>query len=180
MNPRWAAWLIAAATALPAAASLQLPPDARQRLPRIEQGGESRLTFWGFEVYDASLWVAPGFRASQWRERPFALELRYLRDFDGDDIAARSLVEMQRIAPVPAPLAERWRMQMQAAFPDVKKGDRLLGIYLPGEGARFYRNGTPTAAIDDAEFAQRFFAIWLGERSPEPSLREALLAPLPR
>lgn len=141
----------------------------------MQRAGATRFTVWGFNVYDASLWVAPGFRAADWPERPLALELAYLRDFDGADIARRSLDEMRRTGPIAPEQAAQWLRTMTQAFPDVRKGDRLIGIYEPGAGVRFLHNGRVTANVRDAQFAQRFFAIWLGPQSSEPALREALL-----
>jgi hypothetical protein len=48
-------------------------------------------------------------------------------------------------------------------------------VHLPGKGATFYHQGRITGSIDDAEFAETFFAIWLDPRTREPSLRKALL-----
>ena len=62
--------------------------------------------------------------------------------------------------------------------PDVKKGDRIVGVYQPGNGARFFFNGASRGEIRDAAFAERFFAIWLGPRTSEPAMRAALLMPL--
>jgi hypothetical protein len=47
-------------------------------------------------VYDARLWVGPGFRQSEFDRHPLALELAYLRAFTGADIARRSIDEMRR------------------------------------------------------------------------------------
>jgi hypothetical protein len=155
-------------------------PDVRAALPGAQAAGATRLTVWGFEVYDVNLFVTNGFRADNWAERPFALELRYLRDFDGDAIAKRSLDEMRRSGPIDEKRSRQWLEEMKVAFPDVKKGDRLLGVYQPGAGARFFHNGLPTGAVPDTAFAQRFFAIWLGAQTSEPAMRDALLATVPR
>jgi hypothetical protein len=39
-------------------------------------------------------------------------------------------------------------------------------------------NGQPLGEIRDAEFARRFFAIWLSPQTSEPKLRLALLQQL--
>ncbi len=141
--------------------------------PRL--AGASRFTFWGFDVYEASLWVEPGFVPAALARQRFALELRYLRNFKGRDIAQRSIDEMRRQADFSDAQAQAWLQAMQRAFPDVANGDRLLGLHLPGRGARFYANGRLTAEIADADFASLFFGIWLSERTSEPRLRLALL-----
>ncbi|MDP9900267.1 chalcone isomerase family protein [Variovorax ginsengisoli] len=150
----------------------------RSALPGAQRVATTRLTVWGFQVYDVTLWITDGFSPDRWAQRPFALELNYLRDFDGADIAQRSLDEMRRSAPIPSAQAARWLQAMQATFPDVKKGDRLVGVHAPGSGARFFHNGAPVGEVRDAAFAERFFAIWLGAQTSEPAMRDALLAPL--
>ncbi|VTY39177.1 Uncharacterised protein [Xylophilus ampelinus] len=160
-----------------AQASAQPTPVLATALPDARPAGSTRLRVWGLDIYDASLWVAPGFRADAWAQGRFALELHYLRGFDGEDIARRSLDEMRRQGPVSDAQAQAWLAAMRAAFPDVKKGDRLTGVHEPGVGARFFHNGEPRPAVRDPVFAQRFFAIWLDARTSEPALREALLAP---
>lgn len=152
-----------------------LPAELRAALPTAALAGQAKLTFWGFEVYQASLWVAPGFTAVAYADHRFALELAYLRDFSGADIAKRSLAEMARQAPLSTDQATRWGDQMRALFPDVKAGERLTGIHLSGVGARFVFNGQPLGDIPDAEFARRFFGIWLAPQTSEPKLRLALL-----
>lgn len=152
-----------------------LPPELRTALPTATLAGQAKLTFWGFAVYQATLWVAPGFDANAYAQHEFALELAYLRDFSGADIAKRSLTEMARQAPISDALASRWGDQMRALFPDVKAGERLTGINLPGLGARFMVNGEPLGDIADPEFARLFFGIWLSPQTSEPKLRLGLL-----
>ena len=151
-------------------------PEVMNVLPGAQRAGSARLSVWGFDVYDATLYVAPGFRADAWAQSRLALELHYLRGFDGDDIAERSLEEMRRAGPIAAPQATQWLNEMKQAFPDVKKGDRLLGVYRPDEGVLFFHNGKPTTSVRDPAFAQRFFGIWLGPQTSEPAMRAALLA----
>lgn len=73
-----------------------LPQELRPTVPTAALSGQAKLKFWGFEVYQATLWVGPGFVAAAYEQSPFALELAYLRDFKGADIAKRSLAEMRR------------------------------------------------------------------------------------
>ncbi|MDI1243794.1 MAG: chalcone isomerase family protein [Rhodoferax sp.] len=168
---------VAGLLSLPLWAS-SLPAELRVTLPTAALAGQAKLSFWGFEVYQASLWVAPGFTAAAYANHGFALELVYLRDFAGADIAKRSLAEMERQAPRRAEQAQRWGDQMQALFPDVKAGQRLTGIHQPGVGARFVFNGQPLGEISDPEFARLFFGIWLSPQTSEPKLRLALLQQL--
>ena len=83
--------------------------------------------------------------------------------------------EMRRLGRFSEAQAQAWLQAMTQAFPDVEPGDRLLGIYLPGQGARFLANGRLTGEVMDTEFAQLFFGIWLSDKTSEPCLRQALL-----
>ena len=139
------------------------------------QQGTARMTFWGFNVYDAELWVDTAFRAQDWRRTPMVLELRYLRAFKGQDIAKRSLEEMRRQTPFSDERAQRWFEDMALAFGDIQEGDRLAGVYQPNKGVRFYANGVFRRDIADPEFARLFMGIWLSDRTSEPKMRQALL-----
>jgi hypothetical protein len=150
--------------------------EIRNVLPNARLSGTARLRFFGLNIYDARLWVAPGFQASAFALHPLALELTYLRALNGRSIAERSLKEMQRTAPLATEVAQRWLGLMQNAFPDVVEGDRLTGLHRPGTGAQFWLNGQPRATIQEAEFSRRFFGIWLSEDTSEPRLRTELLA----
>ena len=156
-----------------------LPQELRASLPAASLSGQARFTYWGFEVYQATLWVAPGFAAPAYDKSPFALELAYLRDFKGADIAKRSIAEMRRQAPVtpmtPAQEAA-WETRMRALFPDVGSGDRITGVHQPGTGAVFWSNGRVLGEVRDPLFAKLFFGIWLSPQTSEPQMRRALLA----
>lgn len=137
--------------------------------------GQKRFRVWGFEVYDASLWTLPSFNAAQAETQLLALELHYLRDFAAKDIAERSIKEMRRSGPMSAEQESRWMTDMLRVLPNVRQGDRLLGLQRPGEAAVFWHNGRPRGEVRDAEFARRFFGIWLSPQTSEPALRQALL-----
>lgn len=174
----WALSLAAASAGArattPVAAAV--PQEVTEELPSARLHGQGRLTFLGLRVYDARLWTTTAFEPEGYAQHPFALELRYLRRLDGEAIAERSLVEMQRVGPVATADAERWLAAMKRAFPDVTDGDRIVGVHRPGEGARFFFNGRVLDEIRDPAFARSFFSIWLSPRTSEPALRAALLA----
>jgi hypothetical protein len=142
----------------------------------LRPAGTARLRVWGFEVYDAALSVAPGFRRGDYARHAFALELRYLRSFSGADIARRSLVEMERAGGFTARQGQRWQRELAQLLPDVVAGDRLTGLHTPGAAASFLFNDKPLGTIADPAFAAPFFGIWLGPATSEPALRDALLA----
>jgi hypothetical protein len=70
---------------------------------------------------------------------------------------------------------KKWSDFMHKIFPDVKDGDRLVGLHLPGWGTHFYNNDKLLGSVNDVEFSEAFFSIWLGANSSEQSMRKKLL-----
>ena len=154
-----------------------LPPEVRAGLPDATLSGSGRFTYFGFDIYDASLWVSPGFSLADYSRHTFALTLTYRRDFTGESIAKRSTSEMRRQPGVSETQLAAWDGLMSSTFPNVRKGDRLTGIHRPGEGAVFLLNGQVAGTIREADFARRFFGIWLSDDTSDTRLREALTIP---
>ncbi len=167
--------MLGAASALAAAAEAGVPPHVAKYVAEAQLAGSGRLTWWGFHVYDADLYVGGAFDPRQPTTRPFVLEVRYARPLTGSSIAEASRDEMARLQYGTGAQREGWHARMVRLFPDVRSGQRLAAVNLPGRGVRFYFDGRSIGAIDDPAFARAFFAIWLDERTKVPQLREALL-----
>ncbi|WP_369818063.1 chalcone isomerase family protein [Acidovorax sp. Root70] len=151
-------------------------PGASAPLAGARLVGQGTMRFLGFEVYRARLWAQPGFDADLYSAHPLALELTYQRNFTAEAIAKRSIEEMRRVGSFTPQQATRWQQALQAALPDVKPGDRLLGLYQPGAGAVFKMGGRVVGEVADAEFSRLFFGIWLSPQTSEPGLRQQLIA----
>lgn len=156
-----------------------LPADAREAITDASLSGTGKLTFFGLDIYQSSLWVAPSFKPNRFEDHTFALELQYLRSFSADAIAQRSIEEMQRLQALSDEQSAQWLNALRQALPNVKKGDRLIGLHRPGTGVVFWNNGKRSGEVRDAAFARQFFAIWLSPKTSEPKLRRALLAKVP-
>ncbi len=152
-----------------------LPPELRVEMPQARLLGAGRLSFFGLPIYDIRLWGKDQALRVDPAAAVLALELQYARALSGQRIAERSLQEMQALESVSAGQAARWLAQMQRLFPDVDKGDRITGVQLPGQAARFFVNGASRGEVRDADFTRLFFAIWLSPRTSQPQLRAALL-----
>lgn len=177
MTPR--VLLLAALIHAGAGWAMAQPAEVRDAVPQAQLVGSGRLTVWGFDAYDAALWAPPGFQSAPYAGQTFALELVYLRDFTGEAIADRSIREMRRIGSVSEAQAAEWLRAMRSAFPDIRRGDRISGVNLPGGLVRFFTNGRLTGELRDETFARLFFGIWLAPQTSEPGLRRALLASVP-
>ena len=154
---------------LPAAS---LPPDIEALGQDWQLQGSARFRKYLVNVYDGRLWTPSG------RYDPkglYALDLTYALGFKAKDLAERSVQEMQRIGEVDGERLTQWGEVMQRAFPDIKAGDRLIGVNLPGRETRFYLNGKLFSTVPDPAFGPAFFGIWLDPRTSEPAFRRELL-----
>jgi len=150
-----------------------VPPEVAAEVAGARLLGKGLLRFMGLRIYEARLFAAAA--GDDWAAAPLALDLQYARSLDGAKIAERSLTEMRRLADIDNAKSTRWVTAMKQVFPDVKEGDRITGVHVPGMGARFFINGQMKGDIRDAEFARLFFGIWLSPKTSEPALRDALL-----
>jgi hypothetical protein len=150
------------------------PSAAALRTPRLV--GQQRFTYWGFEVYDASLWASSPFVAEDWAKQVLVLELRYLRDFKGADIAQRSMDEMQGQRLLSNTQQSSWSTTLQSIIPNVRAGERVTGIYNPDKGMQLLHQDRVLGELRDPELAQRFLGIWLAPETSQRKLRQQLLA----
>ncbi len=161
--------------AAPTPADTPVPVEIAKALSGMRASGQSRLVVYGFNIYDAKLWVDTSFTPANYTKESFALELRYLRSFSGHSIAERSLKEMRKLGQVSNEKAAEWLVQMKQTFPDIRKSDQLIGIHRPDGSATFMMNGKAIGEVRDAEFNRLFFGIWLSPQSSEPKMRSELL-----
>ena len=147
----------------------------QEYVPAAETVGEGRLSVFMWDVYDARLYAPDG----EWNEgKPFALELSYLRDIEGQKIAERSIEEMRDLGHTDEVKLASWYEAMERIFPDVDEGMQITGIYTKSGDSIFMLNGQEIGRIRDAEFSKAFFDIWLSEKTSSPDLRKKLLGPV--
>ncbi|MCZ8252853.1 MAG: chalcone isomerase family protein [Hylemonella sp.] len=161
-------------TPVPATPTLAVPNELGAFGAGWQLRGSGVLRFFGFKAYDAHLWLLPG-PAEFSYTRPFALDIRYDMSIKGSDIVNTSLIELSRITPTPTEQLNAWSALMGTIFTDVKAGDRLVGVHLPGRGVRFFLNGQLRGESSDIAFSEAFFKIWLDPATKRPELRARLL-----
>jgi hypothetical protein len=136
----------------------------------LRRWGNGEFRRFGFLVYEATLWAG-----DDPQRPPLMLRLEYKRNIAGTAIAEASVKEMRRTVADQARLAD-WGERMARIFPDVKPGDHIVGHHL-GDGAVFMQGERVLGRIDEPDFAQAFFGIWLDPRTSAPELRAALMRP---
>ena len=150
----------------------KVEPEVSALVPQAQLVGTARMKYLLWNVYDAKLYASSG----QWRAgEPFALELNYLRNLDGDAIAKRSVEEIRKQGFTDEPTLSNWYQQLTKMMPDVNKGTRVTGVVDANDRTLFYRDGVEIANLDDPLFSKWFFNIWLSDATSEPKLRRQLL-----
>ncbi len=134
--------------------------------------GTARMQVLFWKVYDATL-LAP--RGEYQSNEPFALSLTYLRKLDGEKIAARSIEEMRKQGFGDEDRLNRWYELLADIIPDVSESDEIVGLAADDGSTRFFLHGEPIGSVTEPEFTVAFFAIWLGDQTSEPALRDQLL-----
>ena len=141
--------------------------------------GRGTLRKWGFKVYEAEL-VASGTGSdlqdiNRLFAQPFSLRLQYALEIKARALIDRTIVEMRALGAGTPEQHAAWSTALDGIFPTVREGDELVGVHVPGRGARFQFNGKPIGELADEAFSRAFFRIWLDPRTSEPNLRKSLL-----
>jgi hypothetical protein len=165
--------MLAAAWLLATPAFAEPLPEIKDTLKAEAPYGKGDLRWLWMKAYDASLWTD----TKPWSmSAPFALSLTYDMEFASEELADRSIDEMRRVSSLSKTQLETLRSILRRVFPNVKSGDRITALYLPGKSVRFFYNGAPKGKVTEPYFPEAFFGIWLSEKTSEPGLRRALLA----
>jgi hypothetical protein len=153
----------------PSPASLIIPPSI---LPSPKIVGQGQLKVLVFHIFEATLFAPEG-RFSF--DDPFALQLKYLRNFAGRDITSYTLREIRKQGFTDEKRMQKWGAEMNSIFPDVQAGMRLTGVRDSSLRTLFYLDGREIGAIKTTDFTPLFFNIWLGPKTSQPRLRQQLL-----
>ena len=144
---------------------------ALKLLPQAQKIGTYSFSYLIWDVYDITLYAKNN---AVNNKSDLALSLAYKRNIDGKDISQRSIEEIKGLGFKDKKMLQKWQRQMDQLFPDVMDGTILTGLRQNNK-AIFYKNGVKLGVIDDPQFAQYFFDIWLSPRTSEPQMRRVLL-----
>lgn len=140
-------------------------------LPLKVLGGATYRKF-GFRVYHVALWV-PGARWDA--TQPYALQLTYRRNLSKDTLVDGIMDGIRDQEHSDEATLQRWEAAMNTALTDVKEGDSITGLAVPGKSALLFLNGKQIMKIEDKGLSDAFFAVWLGKTADE-DMREKLLS----
>ena len=175
MHKFYIAAILYAATmlmAFPLAANAAGKPSeiaATIHAPAPVGGGKLKKLF--MSVYEASFWSDSG----DWKKAPYALSITYAMNFSAQELADRTLTEMQNVSDKPEDVLKSYTDQLAKLWPNVASGDRITAVALSNGRTAFYHNGHALGTISDPAFTPVFFGVWLSSKTSEPELRQQLL-----
>lgn len=176
MRPAAAVFLLLSLTCVPLAGTAATLPE-----PVVEQGyplqkvGAGRLRWLGFTIYDASLWTSTGQYRGFAAGETVALSLDYQRGFSRDELLRITETAWRKLGDVGEERRERWIAELRSLWSDVRPGDNVTTIVVPGGPTRFYDRDRRLGQLDDPAFGPAFLAIWLDPRSVVSDLRIRLI-----
>lgn len=130
-----------------------------------------------FRAYVAALYLPEEVPADKvLSDVPKRLEISYLVAIKGADFGRGAEPTLKRNHTQEELAGLQGRIsRINAAYRDVRPGDRYALTYLPGRGTELSLNGTPLVTIEGADFAAAYFGIWLGREPIDDQLKRDLL-----
>jgi hypothetical protein len=102
------------------------------------------------------------------------MELVFVRSVSGEDVAKAISEGFDNNAGAVLPALKDRIKKFGALIPDLKKGDRLVFIYRPGQ-LEVQANSKTAGLIDGKDFADALFRVWLGPKPSDKDLKAGLL-----
>lgn len=150
----------------------EISPAISQNLNQSYLIGDSDLNFFGLKVYHIALWsVEKNFSY----DKKFAVQIRYNMNFSKEDLAKRSIDEIERLHVLSAQDKENYLIALKKIFSSVKKGDEKVALFVPNQGVEMFYNGKLNGKISDQKLARLFVDIWLDERGSYPKVTRKIL-----
>lgn len=138
----------------------------------LEKVGETRLSVWFWDVYDAALYTDSG-NYNTYQQR--ALQLNYLRSISADDLVDTTAEEWEKLNIKLSSEHQQWLAQLRDIWPDVTKGDCLMLVENAAGESVFYNAEGELGSVASAQFTDDFLAIWLSPNSRFREERDALV-----
>lgn len=160
-------------------AGVTLPETSSAAGKTLVLNGAGLRTRFLFKVYVIGLYLerpATDAEAVLGRDSVRRVELHVLRALSGAEIAsAIGRAFEQNAGDAVGGLKDRLE-RFESMFPAVEAGDTLVLTYVPGRGTSVVGKGKEVGVVEGKDFADALFSVWIGAKSIDPGLRQALLA----
>jgi hypothetical protein len=155
-------------------------------LPDTMSAGEKTLTLNGlglrkkaiFKVYVGGLYLeAPSKDAAAIlaADSAKAVKMSFLRDLKKTQLTEAFAEGFEGNAKEKAASQKAAIDKMLALVPDVKEGETMSFVYVPGTGTTLYSGDKALGTFEGKDFADAVFSIWLGPKPPSEDLKKGML-----
>lgn len=139
--------------------------------------GKAVKKFLTFRVVSVDLYIATNHTADQlFEDIPKRIEVLYHVNIPKPELDRATLkgieknVSAQQLMEL-MPQIE----QMNSYYSDVESGDKIVITYTPGSGSEVRVKGQIKGVVRGKDFADAFFAIWVGKNPVDPKAKMQLL-----
>jgi hypothetical protein len=156
-------------------AEMSLPKNLTTMLDRQNflSIGETIFSILFWDLYKIQLLTTSGDYPIEIKKDNLIMDIKYLADISNDDLIERTIEQWQHLGIAPENY-QGYLLELKAIWPNIIDGDSLSLLIHQGRSV-FYYNQQYVGVINDPKFGQIFLAIWLSEKTSEPSLRRELL-----
>lgn len=140
--------------------------------------GQSTFTVLFWDIYTSQLYTTSGEYPLRDNNDHLLFDINYLTGIESEDLIKRTVEQWQHL-DIPEDKYQIYLPMLEGMWPDIEEGDNL-SILIEKDRSIFYFNKQYLGVIDDAEFGGIFLAIWLSEKTSQPSLRSKLLSKVSR
>jgi len=130
--------------------------------------GETTFSILFWDLYKSQLLTTSGKYPIEIKKDDLIMDIRYLADISSDDLIERTIEQWQHLGIAPENY-QGFLPDLKAIWPNITDGDSLSLLLHQGRSV-FYYNQQYVGVINDPKFGQIFLAIWLSEKTSEPSL----------
>ncbi len=138
-------------------------------LPNFSHSGHGTFTKFGFEIYQAHFYVDEVKAVKK-----YAIILNYSRKIEKEALLKATIEQLERLG-YSSKKTDEWKNQLEKIYPNINKGDHLTAIFNPANGTTFVYGDKIIGNINNPEFSEAFFGIWLSPKTSAPELRSKLL-----
>jgi chalcone isomerase-like protein len=140
--------------------------------------GMRKATFLKVNVYVGALYVTRPSHDPQPLIDPSApaeLILHFVRNVGESDLKNAWKEGFERVAKDQMPALGARITMLSGWISDIKTGQRITFVRLPGTGIQVSVDGAVKGTITGDDFSRAFLSIWLGNEPPNPELKAGLL-----
>ena len=106
---------------------------------------------------------------------PKAVRMHFLRDLKRSQLTEAFSEGFEANAKERAAAQKAALDRMLALVPDVKEGETLSFVYVPGKGTTFFAGDKVLGTFEGKDFADVVFLLWLGPKPPSEDLKKGML-----